>query len=168
MNGDFWGVLGLQKATLEHLERLAPDGDVQPAPFKMGLARADEIADEVDLESLRSQTPVKRIVNTLLLCAVRDHASRMIVEPEGAANQRGVNVRYTVGEKERDHLKLPLYVLKPIVAHFREMARASTETPEFSGKVRLTVDGRTCDLLVSAQTTPRGEHLTVDFCWRAH
>ena len=166
MNSDFWSELGLRKLTLEKLERLAPDNDVQPPPFKMGVAHSDEIANELDLRSLRSQTPITRIVNTLLLCAVRDHASRMIVESEAAGNYRGIKVRYRIGETERDHLRLPRHVLKPLVDHFREMARVETEMPDFSGHAQLSIDGRTCDLLVNAQTTARGSHLTVDFRWR--
>ncbi len=161
MKTEFWHYLGLERATLRDFE---PENEVekQPAPLKMAFPELNEAPAGAD--DWRGQEPVERIVNTILLCAVRDGASLIFIEPQ----TRNVMVRYVVQGDTREHIQLPNLALKPIVARLKRLARIEREPRDQPngtqpGRIRLDVDGKSYDLHVITQPTPLGERVEMRF-----
>ncbi len=157
MKTELWRFLGLERATLRDFE--AQDAaEKQPAPLKLAYPELDEAPSGAD--DWRGQEPVERIVNTILLCAVRDGASLIFIEPQ----TRNVRVRYVIQGDTHDHIQLPNLALKPIVARLKRLAQI--EVPQSAaqiGRIRLRVDEKSYDLHVSTQPTPLGERVEMRF-----
>jgi type II secretory ATPase GspE/PulE/Tfp pilus assembly ATPase PilB-like protein len=99
---------------------------------------------------------VERIVKAILLCAIRDGASDIHIEPES----RVVTVRYRIKGVMRDHLKLPMLVLEPIAARFKTLGKLDPAARAAQwGIIRLRVDERDYDLQISTQPTEQGERI---------
>lgn len=157
MKTELWRFLGLRCATLRDFE--ADDGaEKQPAPLKLAYPELDEAPAGAD--DWRGQEPVERIVNTIFLCAVRDGASLISIEPQ----TRNVKVRYVVKGDTRDHIQLPTLALKPIVARLKRLARIEIKADAYpNGRIRLCVDERFYDLHVTLHPTPWGERVEMRF-----
>ncbi len=157
MQNDIWASLRLTRAALRDFEA-GDDEEKQPAPLKMAYPDLDEAPSGAD--DWRGQEPVERIVNTILLCAVRDGASAISIEPQ----TRGVRVRYIVKGDVREHIKLPTLALEPIVARFKRLAQIEKQhdTSQW-GTIRLRVDGRFYDLQVQTHPTQWGERVELRF-----
>jgi type II secretory ATPase GspE/PulE/Tfp pilus assembly ATPase PilB-like protein len=157
MQNDIWASLGLVQATLKDLE-MGDDEEKQPAPLKLAFPDLDEAPSGAD--DWRGQEPVERIVNTILLCAVRDGASAISIEPQ----TRSVRVRYIVEGNVREHIKLPMLALEPIVARFKRLAQIEMQqNTAQGGNIRLRVDGRFYDLQVQTHPTEWGERVELHF-----
>ncbi|RYX84343.1 hypothetical protein EON83_10540 [bacterium] len=161
MNPQHWGALGLKRACLADIERSSGpfDPEVQPDP---GPLRVFDAARELQktqqlVAELRAQEPVERIVNTLLLSAIKEGARLLTIEPDAL----GVRVRHTVGKSERDHLHLPTTTLAPIIERLRHMAKVAGEARE--GSFQLSVEKRRYLLHVGLQPTVWGERVEIAF-----
>ena len=117
------------------------------------------------------QEPGERIANTILLCAIRDRARQVILEP-GA---QGVRVRFQIESGVREQ-KLPGFALAPIVRHFKTLAsdahsnlQGNVELDDFqvSGAVSIAVDEQFFYVQFSPFSTQWGEGVKVDFSPRA-
>lgn len=157
---DIWAILGLERARWSDIGG-GDDAEKQPAPLKLAFPGLDEAPSGAD--DWRGQEAVERIVNTILLCAVRDGASAISIEPQ----TQSVRVRLTVAGNVRDHLKLPMLTHQPIVARVKLLARiekATGATPQTqSGLIRLRVDEHFYHLHVQTQLTPWGERVELHF-----
>ena len=138
MNQHYWDALGLKRACLADIEaRCGPfDPGVQPP---IGQLRVFDAANELRktqqlVENLRAQEPVERIVNTLLLSAIREGARLLTIEPDAL----GVRVRHTVGDNQRDHLHLPTTTLEPMIERLKSMARVGETSRQ--GSFQLAVE----------------------------
>jgi type II secretory ATPase GspE/PulE/Tfp pilus assembly ATPase PilB-like protein len=157
MKTEFWHFLGLERVTLRDFESEG-GAEKQPAPLKMAYPELDEAPSGAD--DWRGQEPVERIVNTILLCAVRDGASLVFIEPQ----TRNVAVRYVVRGDTRDHIQLPHLALKPIVERLKRLAQIEKALGVGqNGRIRLRVDERFYDLHVTTQPTPWGERVELRF-----
>lgn len=157
MKTEMWHFLGLERATLRDFET-EDQAEKQPAPLKLAYPELNEAPAGAD--DWRGQEPVERIVNTILLCAVRDGASLIFIEPQ----TRNVRVRYVVRGDTRDHIQLPTLALKPIVARLKRLAQIEI-TPESgqNGRIRLRVDERFYELQVTTHPTQWGERVEMRF-----
>lgn len=158
---ELWLFLGLERATLRDFA-VGGEEERQPAPLKLAYPELSEAPSGAD--NWRGQEPVERIVNTILLCAVRDGASAISIEPQ----TRGVRVRYTVAGDVREHIKLPTLALKPIVARLKLLAQIEWQQDASSdvrqdGRIRLCVDGHFYDLHVTTHPTEWGERVDMRF-----
>ncbi len=162
MNLGLWNALGLRAARLQDIERECGPFDPQRQPPLGGLALLDPETERAKtrqlVEELRAQEPVERIVNALLLSAFRDGARRLTIEPD----ERGVRVSLLIGERERQHLQLPIATLAPLVERLRSMA-ASNGAEEERFQLRVRFEKREYLLPVSMQSTPWGERVEVAF-----
>ncbi len=161
MKTELWSLLNLTRASLRDFEAGGKE-ERQPAPLKMAFPELSEVPAGAD--DWRNQAPVERIVNTILLCAVRDGASAISIEPQ----TRGVRVRYTVAGDKRDHIQLPTLALAPIVARLKLLAQIEREQSEKQGekqrgRIRLRVDDHFYDLHVSTHPTEWGERVEMRF-----
>jgi type II secretory ATPase GspE/PulE/Tfp pilus assembly ATPase PilB-like protein len=161
MNFQLWGALGLRAACLQDIERECGPFDPERQPLIGRLAivnpEHERLRTRQMVERLRAQEPVERIINALLLSAIRDGAQRLKIEPDA----QGVRVLLLVGERERQHLHLPSTTLAPLVERFRSMAALSTDAPE--GRFRIQIERRSYLLRIWMQSTPWGERVEVAF-----
>lgn len=142
--------LSLRVADSASLELLLNDGhgeERQPPPRKLILSderyahRDSRPSSSVQtLAVWTGQEPGERIANTILLCAIRDRAWQVTLEPEAA----GVKVRFQIESGVREQ-KLPAFALAPIVRHFKALTSARQAPPEnedfmLSGAIRIAVD----------------------------
>lgn len=182
MASDLWRALGLEPARHEDFEAL-DDSEIQPSPWKIASIQAvgeDEVQHLQTLEDWRDQDPVERIVNTILLCAIRDGAQEILIDPQ----ENGVHVRFTTSEQMRDHIKLPMFTLAPIAERVKKMAQLDTTLHSAQqGFLKLRVrmaqlnatlvsaphgqlklrNEQEYDLLVSTHTTLWGERIELRF-----
>ncbi|HEX9996013.1 MAG TPA: ATPase, T2SS/T4P/T4SS family [Abditibacterium sp.] len=157
MKNDIWAFLGLEKAKLRDFGR-GDDQELQPAPLKLAFPDLNEAPSSAD--DWRGEEPVARIVNTILLCAVRDGASAIAIEPQN----RNVRVYYTIKGRVREHITLPTLALEPVVAHFKRLAQIEIGHNSAQwGSLRLRVDGRFYDLHVQTHITQWGERVEMRF-----
>ena len=162
--------LSLRPAPLAVLAASLRDGggeERQPAPRKFVLR--DERAprpgahtldahtlDAHTLEVWQGQDPAQRIANTLLLCAIRDRAEQVVIEPQA----REVRVQFVAPGGVREQ-KLPRFALQPIVEHYQSLAPSDENAEEF--RVSLVVDEQLYQVQFSALSTHWGEGVTVQF-----
>ena len=158
-----WQQLGLERASLAQIELSLRDGageERQPAPRKLVSKGAPQT-----LSVWRGQDPAQRIANTILLCAIRDQARQVIVEPKPGE----VRVQFLMPHGVREQ-KLPSFSLQPIVHHFQSLAQAgetgTDETSPDDGEpfsVDLTVDDHRYHVQFSALPTQWGKGVTMQF-----
>ncbi len=160
--------LALYPATLAGIEAQLRDGggeERQPAPRKLvfcderGLSQT---APGQTLDVWTGQEPGERIANTILLCAIRDRAQQVTLEP----GENGVNVRFEVESGVREQ-KLPTFALAPIVRHFKTLASdaesATHDDAELSGQVAIAVDEQLFHVSFSPLPTQWGAGVKVQF-----
>jgi type II secretory ATPase GspE/PulE/Tfp pilus assembly ATPase PilB-like protein len=158
---DIWSVLNLNPATsseLDALDGVSTGDDNQSAPLKISFPDLKSKRDTAvaTVSDWHRQEPVERIVNTILLCAIRDGAQIITVEPE----PRGIRVRFTLDDTIRDHIQLPIFALEPLVARFKTLAALKLDQSEQqSGAIRLQVDGRDYGVYLSTSPTMWGQRL---------
>lgn len=90
------------------------------------------------------QEPGERIANTILLCAIRDRAWQVTLEPQA----QGVKVRFQIESGVREQ-KLPAFALAPIVRHFTALVGSTDKDKtefQLSGEVRIAVDEQFYDV----------------------
>ena len=174
-------ILALRPATLEHIEASLRDGsgeERQPAPRK--LVFADERAKTQSppsqtLDVWTGQEPGERIANTILLCAIRDRARQVTLEPHA----KGVKVRFEIESGVREQ-RLPTFALAPIVRHFKTLASDDAATPtdtavhsaaqenstdelELFGQIAIAVDQQLFHISFSPLCTQWGAGVKVQF-----
>ena len=157
MDRDIWSLLGLTQANAADLADGIDENERQPAPFKMAFpGPGGSEAETTSVGGWREQDPVERIVNSILMCAIKDGASDIHIEPLA----KSVSVRYRVKGELRDHLRLPGLVHKPLVARIKKLGKLDTAGGEAQwGVIRLRLDERDYDLQISTQPTEHGERV---------
>jgi len=140
---------GIGDETIEKMvEELEQKGE------NLKLERAQEF-DISSLEEIANQQPIIRLVNLLLLQAIKDRASDLHVEP--FTNQ--VRIRYRVDGALREIPSPPKTMHIGIVSRIKVMSNlniSETRKPQ-DGRIRLTMEGREIDLRVSCIPTVHGE-----------
>ena len=163
--------LSLQVADLVSIEALLNDGggeERQPPPRKFVVSDERENHDHLQEHSSAQtlavwtgQEPGERIANTILLCAIRDRAWQVTLEPEAA----GVKVRFQIESGVREQ-KLPAFALAPIVRHFKALTRdrqtpVENENFELSGAVYIAVDEQFYEVQFSSLANQWGKGVEV-------
>ncbi|MDQ3815282.1 MAG: Flp pilus assembly complex ATPase component TadA [Armatimonadota bacterium] len=100
------------------------------------------------------EAPIIRIVNTILVYAIRDKASEIHIEPQGEE----VPVSYCIDGVMHTQMKIPTYVLKPVVARIKEMADMDMTKyePQF-GHIHVIMQDKHYDVDVRTSPTELGE-----------
>ena len=170
--------LSLSAATSAQIGAQLRDGDGeerQPAPRKFVFSdnRASHRGSSQEpsrqtLEVWTGQDPGERIANTILLCAIRDRAHQVTLEP----GETGVSVRFTIESGVREQ-KLPTFALGPIVRHFKSLASDSqtedsdaataAEGSDLCGQVAIAVDEQIFQISFSPLPTQWGAGVKVQF-----
>ncbi len=110
-------------------------------------------------EGLETEAPIIRIVNTVLLYALRDGASDIHIEPQ----QKGVRIRYRIDGVLHEQMKIPQYVLNPLISRIKimsEMNIAERRIPQ-DGRIKLTMQGKEYDMRVNTCPSMFGEKIVM-------
>ncbi len=101
------------------------------------------------------EAPIIRIVNTVLMYAIRDGASDIHVEPQ----QKNVRIRYRIDGVLHEQMKIPAHILGPLISRIKIMADmniAERRIPQ-DGRIRLKLQDKEFDLRVNTCPTAFGE-----------
>ncbi|HPJ27125.1 MAG TPA: GspE/PulE family protein [Synergistaceae bacterium] len=126
--------------------------DVEGIDDLNSLAREDVLSDSVD-------APVIRLMNSLLLEAIRERATDIHVEPY----EDEVVVRFRVDGVLHDRIRLPRGHQAPLTSRIKVMARmdiAHRFAPQ-DGRIGITLGGRAVDIRVGSVPTQHGERIAL-------
>ena len=120
---------------------------------------AEDAAAIDDLLDSRDDAPVVRLINAILLQAVREGVSDVHIEAE----ERRLSVRYRVDGVLREILSPPRSLAPLLVSRIKVMARldiAEKRVPH-DGRVTLRIGGMDVDVRVSTIPTQHGERVVM-------
>jgi type IV pilus assembly protein PilB len=127
-----------------------------------GLSRFEGRGESIDLDELREMaesSPVKKLVNLVLLQAIRDKASDVHFEPF----EDEFKMRYRIDGVLFEMVPPPKHVAMAISSRVKVMANldiAERRVPQ-DGRIELLVEGRPVDLRVSVLPTLFGESVVL-------
>ncbi|MCL5036513.1 MAG: Flp pilus assembly complex ATPase component TadA [Chloroflexi bacterium] len=122
----------------------------------------DDSSKSVDLQNLRSESetgPVIRLVNSIILNAIKARSSDIHIEPREAATQ----VRYRIDGLLKNIAFLPSFVHLKLISRFKIMAGmdiAESRAPQ-DGRCRIRMKKKEYDLRMSTVPTFYGEKLVI-------
>lgn len=124
------------------------EGDTELAPGDIAgtVAAADE-------------APIIRIVNTVIMYAIRDGASDIHIEPQ----KKQVRIRYRIDGVLHEQMKVPQHILAPMVSRIKIMSAmniAERRIPQ-DGRIHIAMQGKDFDLRVSTCPTTYGEKVVM-------
>jgi type IV pilus assembly protein PilB len=132
------------------------DTDLNMAAIAMA---ASQVVDLSSAEALADSAPVRKLLNMVLLLAIRDHASDLHFEPfesEFKIRIRSDGVLYEMVPPPR-HLAFAITTRIKVMA---DLDIAERRLPQ-DGRIRLTVGGHPVDLRVSVLPTMFGESVVM-------
>ncbi len=150
---------------LTHHQDAGPSYDEVMADFELGDEDIDFGADEDDvnimeLERASEDAPVVRLVNVLLLNAIRKGASDIHVEPY----EKKLRIRYRVDGVLREEMSPPLKLKAALSSRIKIMSQldiAERRLPQ-DGRIKLKLGkGREMDFRVSVLPTMWGEKIVL-------
>ncbi|MDH5637246.1 MAG: type II secretion system ATPase GspE [Nitrospinota bacterium] len=112
-----------------------------------------------DLLEASAEAPVIRLVNSLLVQAVKENASDIHIEPY----ERELVVRYRVDGALRNVIKPPRRLQALVASRIKIMAKlniAEKRLPQ-DGRIRIIIAGKDVDIRVSAIPTVNGERIVM-------
>ena len=110
-------------------------------------------------EKVAEEAPIIRIVNTILLYAIKEGASDIHIEPQS----KGVRVRYRIDGVLHEQMKIPQYVLNPLISRIKimsEMNIAERRIPQ-DGRIKITMQGKEYDMRVNTCPSVFGEKIVM-------
>ena len=128
-------------------------GEVDLAALADSAAQVDDLLDD------REDSPVVRLINALLLEAIKAQASDIHVETQ----ERRLIVRFRVDGVLRDMVEPPRALAPLLVSRIKVMARldiAEKRSPQ-DGRVSLRIGGHEVDVRVSTIPTQHGERVVM-------
>nr|HPI98096.1 ATPase, T2SS/T4P/T4SS family [Synergistales bacterium] len=123
------------------------------------LAREDVLSDSVDV-------PVIKLVNGLILDAIRQRATDIHVEPY----EEHVQIRFRIDGVLHDRLQIPRSHQAPVTSRIKVMARmdiAEHMVPQ-DGRIGVTLGGKAVDIRVSSVPTQHGERIALRVLDKGH
>jgi len=114
---------------------------------------------EISVEDLANQPAVIKLVNLLLIQAIKDRASDLHIEPMTGT----IRIRYRVDGVLREIPSPPKSLQLGLISRMKVMAVlniSETRKPQ-DGRIRLNIDGREVDLRVACVPTVHGESIVM-------
>ncbi len=142
--------------------------------YGTGSESVDEVLDELkeenlqidlkdnsfgNLEKIAHEAPIVKLVNLILLQAIKERASDLHVEPMGDS----IRIRYRADGILHETVPPPQHLRDAIVSRFKVMAGmniAERRLPQ-DGRVKLTMDDRNIELRASSLPTVKGESIVM-------
>ncbi len=119
----------------------------------------EEEEAETAAEDVGAQAPIVKLVNMIMVEAVRSRASDIHIEPQ----EKAVDVRYRVDGLLADKMQIPKHLQSLVISRIKiisEMDIAERRRPQ-DGRSRLKMAGRELDLRVSTLPTVHGEKVCI-------
>ena len=123
------------------------------------LVQASEEMDLSTLENAAEQAPVVKLVNLVLMDAIRKQASDVHIEPY----EKSVRIRLRIDGVLYEVMRPPLHLKNAIISRIKIMARldiSERRLPQ-DGRIRLKAKGREMDFRVSVLPTLFGEKIVL-------
>jgi type IV pilus assembly protein PilB len=133
--------------------------DAELAAAAQALSKEGAVIDLTGVEALADSAPVRKLLNMVLLLAIKDHASDLHFEPfesEFKIRIRADGVLYEMVPPPR-HLAFAITTRIKVMA---DLDIAERRLPQ-DGRIRLTVGGHPIDLRVSVLPTMFGESVVM-------
>ena len=133
------------------------------------LTQLENRGESIDAETIRSvaeSNPVKKLLNTVLLQAIRDKASDIHFEPF----EDEYHMRYRIDGMLYEMLPPPKYIAVAIASRIKVMANldiAERRMPQ-DGRIELLIDQNPVDLRVAVLPTMFGESVVLRVLDRSH
>ena len=152
-------------AAIERYYNVGPSYDEVMAEFNIDdedidFSASDEELNALELERASADAPVVRLVNMLLLNAIRKRASDVHIEPY----ERKLRVRYRVDGVLHEEMTPPLKLKAALVSRLKIMSKldiAERRLPQ-DGRIKLKLGkGREMDFRVSVLPTMWGEKVVL-------
>ena len=140
-------------------------GELQDDSFLAGFEGRDQSIDLDELRELAESNPVKKLLNLVLLQAIRDKASDIHFEPF----EDEYKMRYRIDGVLYEMVPPPKHIALALSSRLKVMANlniAERRMPQ-DGRIPLTVQGRPVDLRVSVLPTMFGESVVLRVLDRA-
>jgi len=112
-----------------------------------------------DLERIANEAPIIKLVNLVLLQAIKDRASDLHVEPF----QKSFRIRYRVDGTLHETVPPPKHLQLAVISRLKVMANmniAERRLPQ-DGRIKLSMSDREIDLRVSSIPTVNGESVVM-------
>jgi len=130
--------------------------DVSSETFELIESKVDDITN---LEGMAGDSPVIKLVNYLIYCAVKEGASDIHIEPDEAC----LRIRYRVDGVLYEKLQPPHQLMAPVVSRIKIMSGldiAERRLPQ-DGGIHVMMEGRPIDLRVSTLPNMHGEKVVI-------
>ena len=134
-------------------------GDMAADENLMGMADRDQSIDLDSLISMAEDNKVKRLLNLVLMQAIKDHASDIHFEPF----EKEFKMRYRIDGILLDMIPPPAHLAPAIISRIKVMANldiAEHRLPQ-DGRIELMVQGAPVDLRVNVLPTMFGESVVM-------
>ena len=134
-------------------------GEIQEDSFLAEFEGRDQSIDLDELKELSESNPVKKLLNLVLLQAIRDKSSDIHFEPF----ENEYKMRYRIDGVLYEMIPPPKYIAAALSSRIKVMANldiAERRLPQ-DGRISLTVQGRPIDLRVSVLPTMFGESVVL-------
>lgn len=156
----------LEEALAKHYEENQQDddidgliGEIQEDSFLAEFDGRNQSIDLDELKELSESNPVKKLLNLVLLQAIRDKASDIHFEPF----ENEYKMRYRIDGILYEMIPPPKYIAAALSSRIKVMADldiAERRLPQ-DGRISLTVQGNPIDLRVSVLPTMFGESVVL-------
>jgi type IV pilus assembly protein PilB len=133
--------------------------EIQSDSFLVEFEGRDQSIDLDELKELSESNPVKKLLNLVLLQAIRDKASDIHFEPF----ENEYKMRYRIDGVLYEMVPPPKYIAAALSSRIKVMANldiAERRLPQ-DGRISLTVQGNPVDLRVSVLPTMYGESVVL-------
>jgi general secretion pathway protein E len=138
-----------EKATslTDVIDELEEDNDLQKI--------TTDLIKDVDLLSSEEETPIIKLLNTILLQAVKDRASDIHIEPY----ETNINVRMRIDGSLQEVLTLPLSFKDSLLSRLKIMADLDIAEKRLAqdGRIKIVVGNKKVDIRLSVIPTAYGE-----------
>ncbi len=134
-------------------------GEIQSDSFLAEFEGRDQSIDLDELKELSESNPVKKLLNLVLLQAIRDKASDVHFEPF----ENEYKMRYRIDGVLYEMVPPPKHIATALSSRIKVMAEldiAERRLPQ-DGRISLTVEGKPVDLRVSVLPTMFGESVVL-------
>lgn len=155
----------LEQALTKHYQETQDDdidgliGEIQEDSFLAEFEGRNQSIDLDELKELSESNPVKKLLNLVLLQAIRDKASDIHFEPF----ENEYKMRYRIDGILYEMIPPPKYIATALSSRIKVMASldiAERRLPQ-DGRISLTVQGNPIDLRVSVLPTMFGESVVL-------
>ena len=111
------------------------------------------------LAEIAEEAPIIKLVNLLIVQAVKDRASDIHIEPA----EENVLVRYRIDGLLHEVQRIPKHLQSALISRIKVMARmdiSQTRSPQ-DGRIQLKMESKNLDLRVSSFPTINGENMVM-------